>query len=378
MTDQIYRMDHIKTVAPQEWNDMLSRLPGAHILQTWQWSSLKADVGWKPLPCVWRDADDRPAAAAMVLKRSLSRFFPLNRMSILYVPKGPILDWSDDHLSRMVLKDLEKLAKDQGAVFIKIDPDIWLGTGEPGTPEQDDDTVGMNAVRRLDDLGWKTAEDQIQFKNTVMLDLTLSEADLLAAMKQKTRYNLNLAARKGVYVRTGSEQDFHLLYRMYAETSLRDGFVIRDESYYTRVWHVLMSAGMAQPFLAEADGEAVAALVLFLFAGRAYYFYGMSRDLHREKMPNYLLQWEAIKYAKSHGCGIYDFWGAPDTFTEDESMWGVYRFKRGLGGYTRRGCGAYNRVTRPALYSIYTRVLPRILNWMRRRGKEKTRQEVSP
>jgi lipid II:glycine glycyltransferase (peptidoglycan interpeptide bridge formation enzyme) len=373
-----YHMEHVESMGAEEWNAILSSLPGAHILQTWQWSSLKADVGWQPLPCLWRTNDGQPAAAAMVLKRSLSRRFPLNRLNILYIPKGPIMDWTDRSLRQVVLSDLENLAKQQGAIFVKIDPDLWLGTGEPGTSEQADDETGAEAVRMLDELGWVYSVDQIQFKNTVLLDLTLSEEELLAAMKQKTRYNLNLAARKGVAVRLGEEADFHQLYKMYAETSLRDGFVIRGEDYYTKVWQMLMSAGMAQPFIAEVDGDAVAALVLFIFAGRAYYFYGMSRDLHREKMPNYLLQWEAIKFAKSHACRVYDFWGAPEEFNDRESMWGVYRFKRGLGGTTRRGCGAYDRVTRPVLYAIYTRVLPEILNWMRRRGKEKTRQEVSP
>ena len=58
----------------------------------------------------------------------------------------------------------------------------------------------------------------------------------------------------------------------------------------------------------------------------------MSRNVHREKMPTYLLQWEAMKRAKAKGCTVYDLWGAPEAFDESDSMWGVYRFKEGLGG----------------------------------------------
>ena len=118
---------------------------------------------------------------------------------------------------------------------------------------------------------------------------------------------------------------------MYLETSLRDGFIIRPEGYYRLLWSTFISGDMAIPLIAEVDGTPVAGLLLFYFAERSWYLYGMSTDLHREKMPNYLLQWEAIRISKNLGCKVYDLWGAPDVFDADESMWGVYRFKKGLG-----------------------------------------------
>jgi lipid II:glycine glycyltransferase (peptidoglycan interpeptide bridge formation enzyme) len=164
---------------------------------------------------------------------------------------------------------------------------------------------------------------------------------------------------------------------MYAETSVRDGFVIRSEDYYRQVWGDFHRAGMADLLIAEVDGEPVAGLILFSFGGRAWYLYGMSRDLHRDKMPNYLLQWEAMKQAKARGCRIYDLWGAPDDFNTQDSMWGVYRFKEGLGGQVIRTAGAWDYPARRILYPLYTRLLPAILSWMRRRGKERTRREVT-
>lgn len=373
-----YPLESAASWTKGQWNELISQLPGGHILQTTQWARLKEDVGWRPEPWIWRNVQGQPVAAAMVLQRSLSQTFPFNHLNILYVPKGPILDWSNLPLAEQVLTDLEQIARERKAIFIKIDPDVWLGTGEPGTAEEIPDPTGLKVLLSLETLGWRESPEQIQFKNTVMLDLSASEASLLAAMKQKTRYNINLAVRKGVSIRLGEEKDFPMLYRMYAETSLRDGFIIRDEAYYTRVWREMLAAGMAQPFVAEVEGEEVAALVLFLFAGRAYYFYGMSRDRHRDKMPNYLLQWEAIRYAKARGCQVYDFWGAPNQFNGSDSMSGVYRFKRGLGGTLWRGCGAVDRVIWPAGYALYTRVLPEILQWMRQRGKKKISQEISP
>ena len=84
---------------------------------------------------------------------------------------------------------------------------------------------------------------------------------------------------------------------MYAETSVRDGFVIRPEAYYQQVWQTFMQQGMADALIAEVAGEPIAGLFLFHFAGKAWYLYGMSRQAHRETMPNYLLQWAAMRRA---------------------------------------------------------------------------------
>ena len=124
------------------------------------------------------------------------------------------------------------------------------------------------------------------------------------------------------------------------------------------------------------NGEVVAAIFVFYFAGRAYYVYGMSRNLHREKMPTYLLQWEAMKRAKSHGCLVYDLWGAPDEFNESDSMWGVFRFKEGLGGEVVRTLGAWDYAPNKFLYKMYSEIIPRVLDMMRSRGKQKTKDFV--
>jgi peptidoglycan pentaglycine glycine transferase (the first glycine) len=113
---------------------------------------------------------------------------------------------------------------------------------------------------------------------------------------------------------------------------------------------------------------------LFHFAGRAYYLYGMSRDLHRELMPNYLLQWEAMKWARAQGCHVYDLWGAPDEFNEADSMWGVFRFKEGLGGYVLRTLGAWDYAPNPLWYTMYAKVMPKVLDVMRSRGKARVQQ----
>jgi lipid II:glycine glycyltransferase (peptidoglycan interpeptide bridge formation enzyme) len=386
------------------WNSIIAKLPNPHFLQTYEWGQVKAKYGWQPIYLVWDEQGnmkaetdvDRlssfvfpPSAAALILKRQILRNGFAARLSILYSPKGPLLlDWTNEPLRTRVLNDLQSFAKQQGAIFLKMDPDVVLGTGVPASEDEVVYDNGQLVMKDLTRRGWGYASNQIQFKNTVVIDLNSTEEEMLARMKQKTRYNIRLAEKKGVALRVGMKDDLPMLYKMYAETSVRDGFVIRDEGYYKTVWELFMSneqssvvnrqssMPFAEPLIAEVDGEPVAAIFVFYFAGRAYYVYGMSRNVHREKMPTYLLQWEAMKRAKAKGCVAYDLWGAPEVFDESDSMWGVYRFKEGLGGKVVRTLGAWDFAPSPLWYTLYSKMMPRVLDVMRSRGRSKTKQNL--
>jgi len=373
--------------SPASWNELTASLPQAHLLQTWEWAQVKAHIGWQVMPFTWTadpdTPDQKPVAAAMILKRSIPVGGFARKMCVLYVPRGPNLDWRDARLRARVLDDLQAFARRQGAIFIKVDADVPLGRGVPGTAEAQEDSNGQAVQQELTRRGWAFSPDQIQFRNTVLVDLLPDEADLLARMKQKTRYNVRLAQKKGVSVRRGTLADLALLYRMYAETSLRDGFIIRGEDYYQHVWRTFArpapeTADTTQPFseplIAEVEGEAVAAISVFYFAGQALYLFGMSRPAHRETMPNALLQWEAMRRAKALGCHTYNLWGAPDHFDPSDGLWNVFRFKEGLGGVVLRTLGAWDYTPSPLLYRLYPQVLPRLMDLMRRRGKARTRQ----
>jgi lipid II:glycine glycyltransferase (peptidoglycan interpeptide bridge formation enzyme) len=166
--------------------------------------------------------------------------------------------------------------------------------------------------------------------------------------------------------------------------TIRDGFVIRNETYYREVWNAFLfnkvqkrlDQPAADALIAEYEGEPIAGVLIFRFAGKAWYLYGMSRSSHRDMMPNYLLQWEAIKRAKAAGCELYDLWGAPDDFVETDPLWGVFRFKEGLGGTVHRYLGAWDLPVNGMLYKLYTKTLPGILDIMRQRGKANTRQVI--
>ncbi len=374
------------------WNELIAGLPEAHLLQSYEWGQVKAANGWQPLYLVWRRGEQglltaektqdlaqidpsQVLAAALVQKKSIIRRRFAAQLCILYCPKGPLLRWEDAALRRRVLDDLQQFARQQGAIFLKMDPDVVLGVGVPGTQEDQPNPAGLEVQQDLLARGWGYSTGQIQFRNTVLLDVSLPDEDVLARMKQKTRYNVRLGPKKGLRVRVGDQPDWPMLYRMYAETSVRDGFVIRDEAYYRTVWQIFARSSSA--LIAETDdGEAVAGVYLFHFAGKAYYMYGMSREAHRELMPNYMLQFEAMRWARQQGCRVYDMWGAPEQFDESDPLWGVFRFKEGLGGQVRRTLGAWDFAPNRLWYGLYTQVMPRVLNFMRSRGKTRTRQSL--
>jgi len=354
---------------PATWNDTLRTLPNAHVLQTWEWGEFKRrETGWLPERLHFSDQSGDVVAAASVLTR---RVGPLR---VMYVPKGPALDYENHDRVIGVMAHLEQLARQRRAVWLKIDPDVVAGRGIPAPhplPPSVGAEPGMEGSRVTDILmgrGWRFSASQVQFRNTLTLDLTLSEDDLMARMNQSTRRKLRTAVKAGVIVRPAtSVADLKTLYDLYTVTGERQGFLIRPLDYYREAWARFMEAGLAQAFLAEwQDGKALAGLVLFHFGPKAWYFYGMSSNEERDKMPAYLIQWRAIQWAKAQGYQVYDFWGAPDEFNEDDPMWGVYRFKDGFGGTVVRHIGAWDYVPSPALYWLYERLMPGVLGVMRR------------
>ncbi len=359
------------TGTSEAWNELVVAVPLAnipqqsHYMQTWQWSQAKARSGWVPIPLVWDDENGKIVAAAMVLKRLLPVKGLTGKICVLYIPRGPIMNWENEDLCNRVLLDLEEFAQQQGAIYIKIDPDVPLGTGAPGE-DAVDITSGQKVRSNLKRRGWEFSKEQVLIQNTILVDLSSSEDEMLARMKQKTRYNVRLAKKKGVVIRIGRVDDYSVMFQMLKETSERDHFDIRDEGHYQYLWQnysrVNPNDQKYQPFvenlIAEVGGEIVAAVTFFIWGDHTTYLWGMSRGVHKEKMPNYLLQWEAMQRAKAMGCTVYDTYGISDTFREGSKLWNVYRFKDGFGGTVYRGIGAWDFTPRPVLYHIYLDVLP--------------------
>ncbi len=313
-----------------QWRDFVAAHPNLHLLQTAEWGELKSAFGWKPVRIINGDV------GAQILFRKLPLGFTIG-----YIPKVAISDQSSVN-SDQFWKEVDAVCKRHHAIFLKLEVDAW----EP------------EFILHLSSFIF--SEHNIQPPRTITLDITGSEDDILARMKQKTRYNVRLAEKKGVTVRAWDDLDaFH---QMMQVTGGRDDFGVHSLEYYRRAYELFHPTGMAELLVAEYEGKPLAALMVFACGRRAWYVYGASNDQERNRMPTYLLQWEALRWAKARGCEEYDLWGVPD---EDEAkleaefesrhdgLWGVYRFKRGFGGELKRAVQAMDRVYSPLLYKLY-------------------------
>jgi lipid II:glycine glycyltransferase (peptidoglycan interpeptide bridge formation enzyme) len=304
---------------------------------------LKASANWQPLRlALCADDSGQMLAAAQVLQRT-AWHLPARLGHLAYVPQGPVLDWQasighGESLARLFLQTLRAFLREQGALALQIEPHLEAGTSS-----------GQAALSVLSDLGFRAARP-VQPVRTIILDIRADEQELLAGMKEKWRYNVRLAARKGVQVCTAdSQEDLQAWYALLKTTGERGRFGIHTFAYYRRAWQVLGQRQQARLFVARAEGELLAGVFVALLGREAVYLYGASSDEQRHLMPNYLLQWQAIRWAREAGATSYDFWGIPATEQADEAMAGVYRFKSGWGGRVVSWLGNYEYVYHPRL-----------------------------
>lgn len=335
-------------LSPIEWENFLSNFPDAHILQTKPWGELKQAFGWKVAHLGVTSADSLHSIGAQILIKPL----PFG-LSLAYIARGPVgLNQQPDKnpLWKKWLAEVDHLCQKQRVVFLKIEPDLW----------RDNDEKNLSSLKEQVPAGFLSSQQDIQPSRTLMVDLSGDEDDVLARMKQKTRYNVRLASKKGVIVK--QSQDLTTFYRLMSLTAQRDQFGVHSLAYYQKAFDLFNSKGACQIFIAEYQGEPLAAIMVFYHGKRAWYFYGASANEHRDRMPAYLVQWEAIRWAKAQGCSQYDLWGVPDDdlqslednfMNRSTGLWGVYRFKRGFGGELMRTQGPWDRVYKPFWYSLY-------------------------
>jgi lipid II:glycine glycyltransferase (peptidoglycan interpeptide bridge formation enzyme) len=317
-----------------EWNQFLTKFPDAHLLQMGEWGELKKDFGWKPVRLV----------SGNVGVQILFRRLPLG-FTIAYIPKTVM---SNELLSNEFWREIDSVCKKNRAIFLKIEPNTW--------------SEDFQLISRPSFL--VTSPHNIQPPRTITLDINASEEDILSRMKPKCRYNIRLAEKKGVTIRAWD--DISAFHEMMTVTGGRDGFGVHSKEYYQRAYELFHPKGTCELLVAEYEGKPLASLMVFANGKRAWYVYGASNNEERNRMPTYLLQWEAIRWAKARGCEEYDLWGVPDEDeetleanfeTRHDGLWGVYRFKRGFGGQLKRAAQALDRVYNPLLYWAYVKFI---------------------
>jgi peptidoglycan pentaglycine glycine transferase (the first glycine) len=328
-----------------EWDAFVAQHPNGSLLQTTNWARLKNRFGWQSQR-IWLRRDGRLVAGAQMMIRSAA----LGLMRVAYIPHGPLVDWHDEEQLSVLLNQVDHAAYEERAGLLKMEPLLWRMSMSQET---------WQAICRREEC--LPDMDTIQPPRTVIVDLTASEEEILARMKQKTRYNIRLSAKRGVTVRRGTAADLPAFNQLMHVTGQRNTFGVHEPRYYQEAFELFSPDDVALWF-AEYEGKPLAAVMVFINGPRAAYLYGASSNEERQRMPTYAVQWAAMRWAKERGCRSYDLWGVPDHPEDeleaqfdgrDDGLWGVYRFKRGFGGNVQRTVGTADRVYNKMVYRLY-------------------------
>lgn len=315
-----------------EWNNWLRRFFHTEFIQSWEWGEFQQRVGRQVIRLQAVEGDE-----VVWQGHGFEHRLGLG-LKYLYLPR----------LRPEIINEVMNYCHDRDYSFIRIEP-----LAEPSAINY------QPASRR----GRLSAIPNIQPQHTLILDLSLSEDELLSAMHPKTRYNIHLAERKGVVIR--KEKNSEIFIALNAETVKRDGFHSHPEAYYRE----MVKMPICRRLTAHYGSQAVASNIWIGFGDTFTYLHGASSSLNRNVMAPYFLQWEGIRLAKSLGYRYYDFWGiAPPavesaggqttclngfTWETDHPWTGVTRFKVGFGGTLRSYPGAVDIVLKPVIYKMY-------------------------
>jgi len=335
-----------------EWNAFVLE-NGGSFLQSWEWGEFQKKEG-RGLTRAVVNEEGRTVLVANIFHHPL----PFKKW-YWYVPYGPIVGGGSEQgkeATKIFLDHIGKVAP-RNVAFVKVEPDLGFD---------------LSLFRTA----WKRSPKDVQVPETLIMNLTPSEEELLLGMKQKTRYNIKLALRHSVKVVSPDDQhslDPAIFLTLLKNTAKRQGFHVHEREYYLDMMNAFLD-GSAEAkqrgfserlFYALYENEVVAAALVGFWGKRATYLHGASSETHRNVMAPYLLHWEIMRWTKARGCSEYDFWGV-DTSARagDESKrhWeGISRFKTGFGGVPANYCGAHDLSLRPIWYDAYT--LGRKLRW---------------
>jgi peptidoglycan pentaglycine glycine transferase (the first glycine) len=323
-----------------QWDEFVASSLCCNITQSYEWGELAPHLGGEALRVGVVDDAGRLCAAILII---VSRAPVLNR-TYFYAPRGPVIDDPSSPAMTVLLNYVRAEARKRNAFMLKVEPSV-----------ADGDTAWLTALGRQ---GFRANPYATHVRHEWVLDIRPEEKALLSGMKEKWRYNIRLAGRKGIAVRRGEGQvDLDTFYNIYETTSERDQFFIHNKAHYEDVMRLFGEGDRVALFLAEYEGKAVAGTIVVCVGNWSWYMYGASSNEHRERMPNHLLQWTGMQWAKSKGCWYYNFRGIPDVLEEGQELWGVYLFKRGFGGYALRFLETHDLVYQPLVYEAYRKLL---------------------
>jgi lipid II:glycine glycyltransferase (peptidoglycan interpeptide bridge formation enzyme) len=342
----------------ERYNAFVAASPSADVLQAWEWGEVKRRSGWSPARFLVEDGSGSTVGAAQVLARRPVRAAP----PLLYAPRGPVIDGAATDVVEALVEEVRR--RGRHAFVLKADP-----PAEAGSPD----------AKALEAAGFALAPEAgfggVQPRAVMVLDLDPTEEELLAGFHSKWRYNVRVSERKGVEVARAGRDELAAFYDLLLETARRDGFLIRGRSYFETLFDLLSPAGQLAMFLARFEGRPIAGALCMGFGRRLTYTYGASSNEHRNVMPNHLMQWHMIRWAKEQGYLIYDFRGVSpvrDGRPVEAHLAGLNRFKEGFGARYVEYAGTFDLPLRPVLYRAWRWGAPIAIGALKRLKRERT------
>ena len=343
------------------------------VQQTAFWSIVKRKVGWQSMALNFKSyhsqlfhnvSNDGPITSdLLVIIQQIN-----HTDSIAYVPYGPELE-PDQEFQGLFLEELSECLRSflpKNCFMIRYDlcwEAFWADDAsfvdDSGHVLEEPSTKSQEMRLNFNTVNWNLSKSQTNIlpTNTLYLDLESSLDVILARMKPKTRYNINLSIKKGVTVRVADLSDLHIWYQLYKETAHRNGLFVNDIKHFEAIL-TAKSASTTSPadvyyLIAEVDNAPLAAMFLIVSGNRGSYLYGASSSNNRNFMATYALQWEAIKISKAKGCTEYDMFGVSPNKDNSHPLYGLYKFKIGFGGDLFHSLGCWDYPFDNQKYQLY-------------------------
>ena len=306
--------------------------------QSLEWGKVK--TAWKNEIVLSKNKNGQIVGAMSVLIRKMPIFG-----NLMYISRGPICDIHDEKVLSDLNDGLKELAKRYKAFTLKWEPDI----------KSDDEEFRKIAAK----LGFRIKDDAKDFSEGIQpryvfrLDIKdKTEDEIFAAFHQKTRYNVRLATKKGVVIKEGTREDLKDFHKIMEVTGKRDDFMIRPLSYFEKMYDEL-APNHLKLTMAYYEDKPISGIIDIIYGNKIWYLYGASSNEHRNLMPNYLLQWEMIKYSIKHKKDMYDFRGVVGVVDESHPQYGLYRFKKGFNAEFTEFIGELYINYKPLTYKMY-------------------------
>jgi peptidoglycan pentaglycine glycine transferase (the first glycine) len=327
----------------EQWDAFVASHSAGHLMQSRAWARVRKETGWEPIFLSLAD-NGAIRAACLCLRLRL----PGTGACLIYLPRGPVLDYHDNGVVTAFAAALRHLAEGHGAFLVQADPAV-----------ASDDEDSHPALQRM---GFQRQEKhgifrilQPRWVMRIPLERYGGSEGWVASLDRKVRYNMRLPERRGIKVMTRSDHEacvaFH---RLLWETGRAKGFPVRRFKYHEAIWRHCVQAGLGEYLFAAHEGQTLAAIQLLRFGPTCWYMYGASTRYEQQLRSSYLLHREGVRRAWAAGCHFYDMGGiySPEP-KPDDPEYGLYAFKRQFNAELVRYLGEYDLVLRPVSYAVW-------------------------